>query len=95
MKTLQETVTGTYFETSLHYSVVPVGYGNWNIVCEAEFNRHKKQFKCHTTNSEMIDTITEMKAEGASYEELQVYMHSQVFEEIRYEVEEWLYINFE
>ena len=95
MKTLLETVTGTFFEVSLHYSVVPVGYGNWNIVCEVSFNEHKKKFKCHTTDSLMIDTITEMKAEGASYEELQAYMNHQVFEEIRYEIEEWLYLNFE
>lgn len=95
MKKLLETVSNTYFEVDLYYYVKQVGYGNWNILCEVEFDRHKKAFRFHTTDSEMIDTITEMKASQASFDDTQDYMHSKVFEEIRFEIAEWLYVEFE
>lgn len=99
MKKLLETVSGTYFEVDLYYYVKQVGCGNWNIFCEVEFDRHKKAFRFHTTDSEMIDTITEMKASQASFQaifdDIQEHMHSKVFEEIRFEIAEWLYIEFE
>jgi hypothetical protein len=48
------------FEVEIYFDNLFAGYGHWTIRCNIEFNGEKKEFRIKTTDSQFIDSLSEM-----------------------------------
>ena len=89
MKATIENYRGEKFEIDIYFSKDFKGRGGWNINCEASFNGVKKTFRHYITDSVFIDHISEMKADGASWDEIQNAYKEKAFDSIEESILEW------
>ena len=64
--------------------------GGWNITCEVSFKSETKNFRNYTTDSIFIDEISNMKADDASFDEIQNAYYEHSFHKMEEEVAEWI-----
>lgn len=89
MKTTIENYNREQFEVELYFSQEFKGRGGWNINCEVKFKGEKKTF-CHYTNDSMfIDSMSDMRADDASWDEIQNAYFEQSFDNLEESVIEW------
>ena len=89
MKTTIENYNGEQFEMETYFTQQFKGKGGWNINCEVTFKGEKKTFRYYTTDSMFIDQISEMKADDASWEEIQNAYKEKVLYRIEESILEW------
>lgn len=91
MKTTIENYNGEKFELNdLHFRHSHRGYGQWHILCELYFEGQKRTFREHTTDSQFIDSISDMKADDATHEEIQQAYFNAYFDNIKEIILEWV-----
>ena len=89
MKTTIENYRGEKFEVETYFNQEFKGRGGWNINCEVYFKGEKKTFRYYTTDSMFIDQISEMKADYASWDDIQNAYIEKVFYRIEDSIFEW------
>lgn len=89
MTTTIENYNGEEFEITTYFSQEFRGRGGWNINCEVSFKGNEKTFRHYTTDSIFIDEISDMKADNASWEEIQNAYKEKVFDSIEEDILEW------
>lgn len=77
------------FEIETHFRHVFTSHGMWDIECEVTFLGESKKFKQHTTASDFIDTINDMKYDDATSEEIQAAYSDRYFDEFEERALEW------
>lgn len=93
MGTTVELMDNSQHEVELYYSHKQKGYGQWNIEIEATLDSgEKKTFKEHITDAPFIDEIQDMKADDASWDEIQQRYHDYIFYrlESKMAIEDWI-----
>ena len=90
MKTLIENYNREEFEIELDFNHSFKGRGSWNIECIVNYNGAQRTFKHHMTNASFIDEITDMKADGAIFEEIQNRYFEAYFDDFKEIVLEWV-----
>jgi hypothetical protein len=80
---------GQSFKIDLYFSHQIVGYGHWHILCEVSYEGENKTFKRLTTDSEFIDKINDLKADGATWDEIQKIYYDKSFEYFKENIIEW------
>lgn len=88
MKTIEK-YNGQRFEIDTYFSQTLRGRGGWNINCEVSFKGEKKTFRHYTTDSMFIDQISDMKADHASWDEIQKAYKEKAFDSIEPDILEW------
>lgn len=71
MEATIQNYNGEHFEIETYFYQIFKGRGAWNINCEVSYKGHKKMFHAYTTDSIFVDKISDMKADGASWDEIQ------------------------
>jgi hypothetical protein len=89
MKATLENYKREQFEVELHFGTERAGYGQWNINCEVTFMGKSKSFKEHTTDSEFVDELSQLRADNASYEAIQQLQHDKAFDSLSEAILEW------
>lgn len=89
MLTTIENHKGEQFEIVIYFSQEFKGRGGWNINCQVCFKDEKKTFSYYTTNSTFIDEISNMKENGASWDEIQNAYEEEVFYYLEESILEW------
>ena len=89
MKTTIGNYNGEQFEVKTYFNQEFKGRGGWYINCDVTFKGEKKTFRHYTTDSEFIDQISEMKAEDASWDEIQNAYEEKAFDSIEESILEW------
>lgn len=89
MKTTIENHRGEQFEVETYFNQEYRGRGGWNINCEVSFRGEKKTFHHYTTDSMFTDQISDMKANDASWDEIQNDFKEKVFYRIEESIIEW------
>jgi len=89
MKTTIENYRGEQFEVETYFNQEYRGRGGWNINCEVSFRGEKKTFRHYTTDSMFTDQISDMKANDASWDEIQNDYKEKVFYRIEESIIEW------
>jgi hypothetical protein len=85
-----ETQNGNKADVTLYFSQEFKGRGGWNITCEVSFKSETKKFRNYTTDSIFIDEISNMKADDASFDEIQNAYCEHSFHKMEEEVAEWI-----
>jgi|JI9StandDraft_1071089.scaffolds.fasta_scaffold94106_5 hypothetical protein len=85
-----ETQNGNKADVTLYFSQEFKGRGGWNITCEVSFKSETKKFRNYTTDSIFIDEISNMKADDASFDEIQNAYYEHSFHKMEEEVAEWI-----
>jgi len=75
-------------EYELFFSNSFKGKGSWNISCEVE---GLETFNTHTTDSEFIDSLTELEENNATFEEIQKAYYNAFFYKFKEKIEEYLF----
>ena len=89
MKTLIENYNREEFEIELDFNHSFKGRGSWNIECTVTYNRAEKTFNHHMTSAPFIDEISDMKADDASFDEIQNAYEKKAFDSIEESILEW------
>jgi hypothetical protein len=89
MKNLIENYKGKQFEVETYFAQEFKGRGGWNINCEVSYMGKKKTFRHYTTDSMFIDEISDMKADDASWDEIQKAYSEKVFDDLKEIILEW------
>ena len=84
-----ENYKGELFEIETYFAQEFKGLGGWNINAEVSFNGKKKTFRYYTTDSIFIDQISEMKADNASWHEIQNAYKEKTFDSLEESILEW------
>ena len=85
-----EIYNGEKLETFLYFAHEFKGRGGWNITCEVSYKKEKKNFRHYTTDSMFIDSLSDMKANGASFDDFQNAYYNHSFHNMEADVIEWL-----
>lgn len=80
---------GEQFEIETYFAQEFKGRGGWNITCNVSFNGENKTFKHYTTDSAFIDQISDMRADDASWDEIQEAYKYKSFDEMKESILEW------
>lgn len=80
MATTIENYKEEQFEIETYFTQEFKGRGGWNINCEVSFNGNKKTFSRYITDSRFIDKISEMKADNATWDEIQSAYKDRAFD---------------
>jgi len=89
MNTTIENYRGEQFEVELYFTQEFKGRGGWNINCEVTFKSDKKIFRRYTTDTIFIDSISDMKSDDASYDEIQDAYYEKSFSSVEESVIDW------
>ena len=89
MTTTIENYKGKQFEIETYFAQEFKGRGGWNINCEVSFKGEKKTFRHYTTDSMFIDQISDMKADDASWDEIQNAYKEKSFDSLEESILEW------
>ena len=90
MKTLIENYKREEFEIELDFNHSFKGRGSWNIECTVTYNRAEKTFNHHMTSAPFIDEISDMKADDATFEEIQNRYFEAYFDNFKEMIIEWI-----
>lgn len=89
MKATIQNYTGEQFEIEILFFQIFKGRGAWSINCEVSYKGHKKTFHTLTTDSIFVDKISDMKADGASWDEIQKACKEKFFDNLEESILEW------
>jgi len=81
---------GHSFEIETYFSFWRTGYGHWTIVCDVTYKGNKKSFNNVTTDSQFIDQLSEMRADGESWNDIQKFCHEKCFYDLEESILEWV-----
>lgn len=91
MKTIEiESLNTGKNQVEVYYNHLPSGYGHWDIICQVRFNEEKKDFKKVTTDSEWIDSLSDLKRENPTSEQIQDFYHKQWVDSFDECVTDWI-----
>lgn len=77
------------FEIETYFNTEFKGRGGWNITCAVSFKGMRKTFRYYTTDCRFIDQISDMKANDASWEEVQEAYKEKAFDFLEEEILQW------
>lgn len=89
MEKIKKVNKGEQFEIETYFAHEFQGRGGWNVICEVSFKGEKKTFRHYTTDSMFIDQISDMKADDASWDEIQNAYKEKAFDSIEENILEW------
>lgn len=93
MKTTIENYNKEEFEIEVYFNHSFKGRGSWNIECTLWLEDKARTFKHHTTSAPFIDEINDMKADGATFVEIQNRYFEAYFYEFKESIIEWIVLN--
>lgn len=93
MKTEIKNYNGEKFEIEVYFNHSFKGRGSWNIECTVVYKGEERTFKHHMTNAPFIDEINDMKANGATFVEIQNRYFEAYFDDFKETVLEWIVLN--
>lgn len=89
---MQKTISnhfGQSYDFDVHYSHSNCGYGQFHINCEVSYLKERKTFKYYTNDSEFIDQISDMKADGISHEDIQEKYDEKAYNILQDSIHDW------
>lgn len=89
MKTIIENYKREQFEIGTYFTQEFKGRGGWNINCEVSFKGENKIFHHYINDSQFIDEISRMRANDASWDDIQNAYKDKSFDELKEIILEW------
>ena len=89
MKTILESYKRREYEVRPFFYYKRKGYGQWDIACEVRCGREMKVFREYTTDSQFIDKIASMEADGGFAKDIQKAFFNKFFEGLKEIILEW------
>lgn len=90
MKTTIENYNREEFEIEVYFKHSFKGRGSWDIGCTVTYKGQERMFKHHITNAPFIDEVNDMKADNATYEEIQKRYFEAYFDDFKEIILEWV-----
>lgn len=90
MKTEIENYKREEFEIEVYFKHSFKGRGSWNIECTVVYEGEERTFKHHMTNASFIDELNDMKADDATFEEIQNRYFDTYFDYFKEIILEWV-----
>ena len=75
----------------IHFSSKVAGHGAWDVLCTVQYGGNNTVITKLTTDSSFIDTLSDMRADDASHEDVQNFFAEKFLNDrLEDDIQEWL-----